>query len=118
MHERADHRRPTSTLILLLLIAGAFGACQAPEAADEGAGLDNTRQAFTAADLLALTNSCVQASNGKYATDSGGAATVPICKLNNAYFWKADLDVDCDGLQTTTCNKQTDPDFQNQTSAT
>src|SRR6187399_1393793 len=49
----------------------------------------------SAADLLALTQACNQASNGKYATDDGEAETVAICSLTGAYFWTADLDVDC-----------------------
>jgi hypothetical protein len=69
-----------------------------------------------AADLLALTEACVQVSSGKYATDEGGAATVPVCKLNGAVFWKADMDIDCDGKQTSTCNSNTDPWYQSQTS--
>ncbi len=70
----------------------------------------------SAAALLALTNNCTQISSGKYPTDEGGAATVPVCKLNGAVFWKADMDIDCDGKQTSTCNSSTDPWFQNQTS--
>jgi hypothetical protein len=69
-----------------------------------------------ASDLLALTQSCAQISSGKYATDEGGAATVPVCKLNGAVFWKADMDIDCDGKQTATCNSSTDPWYQSQTS--
>jgi hypothetical protein len=37
--------------------------------------------------------------------------------LKNAVFWKADMDIDCDGKETTACNLSTDPAFQNQTSA-
>jgi hypothetical protein len=72
----------------------------------------------TAADLLAKTASCTTASTGNYATDDGGAATVPICKNGTAYFWKSDMDIDCDGLSTTHCNSSTDPWYQNQTSFT
>lgn len=72
----------------------------------------------TAAQLLTLTSSCRQISTGKFATDSGGPATIPICGLDGAVFWKADMDIDCDGKRTATCNEQTDPWFQNQTSAT
>jgi hypothetical protein len=73
----------------------------------------------TAADLLAVLGTCNQASTGKYMTDSDSAtATVAICKLNGAFYWQADMDVDCDGKQTTQCNINTDPAYQNQTSAT
>ena len=68
--------------------------------------------------LLELTTNCTVASNGKYAPDSGDAATIDICRLNGAYFWQADLDVDCDGQMTSECNLGTDPYYQNQTSFT
>jgi len=70
------------------------------------------------AKLLALTSSCTQVSNGLYSLNAGDTPTVPICSLTNAFFWKADMDIDCDGKQTTQCNIQTDPDYQNQTAAT
>ncbi|MGZ3416325.1 MAG: glycoside hydrolase family 75 protein [Polyangiales bacterium] len=72
----------------------------------------------TAADLLALTTSCTVASKSRYATDSGGASTVDICSLPGAFFWKADMDVDCDGKRTAACSESTDPWFQPQTSFT
>ena len=70
------------------------------------------------AQLLALTSTCKQVSNGLYALNAGDTPTVPICGLTNALFWKADMDVDCDGKQTAQCSLQTDPDYQNQTAAT
>jgi hypothetical protein len=70
------------------------------------------------AKLLALTSTCNQVSNGLYSLNAGDPGTVPICGLTNAFFWKADMDVDCDGKQTTQCNINTDPDYQNQTAAT
>jgi hypothetical protein len=36
-------------------------------------------------------------STHKYATDEGGAANLDICSINGAVFWKADMDIDCDG---------------------
>jgi hypothetical protein len=70
------------------------------------------------AKLLALTSSCNQVSNGLFALNAGDTPTVPICGLTNALFWKADMDIDCDGKTTTQCSLQTDPDYQNQTAAT
>jgi len=70
----------------------------------------------TAAQLLAKIQSCTVVSNGNYATDSGGAATVPICKSGSAYSWTSDMDVDCDGISTSHCNSGTDPWYQAQTS--
>ncbi|KOV78562.1 glycoside hydrolase family 75 protein [Nocardia sp. NRRL S-836] len=66
----------------------------------------------SAAQLLAKLTSCQQISNGKYRTDSETAATVPVCGKNGAVWYKADLDVDCDGQRTTRCNEDTDPWFQ------
>src|SRR5262249_3174976 len=60
---------------------------------------------------------CNQISNGRYPTDSGAPATVPICGLMGALYWQADMDIDCDGQVTTQCNQNTDPAFQPRTSA-
>ena len=70
----------------------------------------------TAAQLLAKVSSCSVVSHGKYATDDGESSTVNICKKGSAFFWKADMDIDCDGIRTSSCNENTDPWYQNQTS--
>ncbi len=70
----------------------------------------------TAAQLLAKTSTCTPASNGKYATDDGGSATVSICKSGSAYFWTSDMDIDCDGITTSHCNSSTDPSYYDETS--
>jgi glycosyl hydrolase group 75 (putative chitosanase) len=71
----------------------------------------------TAAQLLAKTNSCTVASASKYKTDDdASSSTINICKSGTAYFWKADMDVDCDGVATSVCNSSTDPWYQPQTS--
>lgn len=73
----------------------------------------------SAADLTKLTKTCAQVSNGFYkAKDDSSSATVAICKLTGAFFWVADMDVDCDGKMTTQCNKTADPDYQDETSTT
>jgi hypothetical protein len=100
-------------------------AASPPPGLDAQAG-DATADAGTAADagtdaglmqaLLALTSKCNVASTSQYALDMGDPPSVDICKLNGAYFWNADMDVDCDGQQTTECNATADPMFQNQTS--
>jgi hypothetical protein len=74
------------------------------------------KAAPTASQLLAKTNSCSVASKGRYATDDGAASTVNLCKSGSAYFWKADMDIDCDGITTSNCNKSRDPWYQPQTS--
>ncbi|MEV6739522.1 glycoside hydrolase family 75 protein [Streptomyces sp. NPDC051104] len=92
-------------LATAVLPANASGA--APKSAQEGA--------VSAADLLAKVTSCSQISNGKYKTDDETSATVPVCGKNGAVFWKADMDIDCDGQVTGKCNGDTDPWFQDDT---
>jgi hypothetical protein len=36
---------------------------------------------------------------------------VRICGTHDAVFWKADMDIDCDGRPTRRCNRRTDPHF-------
>ncbi|MEU1007512.1 glycoside hydrolase family 75 protein [Streptomyces sp. NPDC005890] len=67
--------------------------------------------AVTAADLLARAGTCTEISEGRYRTDAGDPATVPVCGTPDAVFWKADMDIDCDGRPTTHCNSSTDPMF-------
>ncbi|MER6027725.1 glycoside hydrolase family 75 protein [Streptomyces sp. NPDC001851] len=95
-----------------LLTAGALPAHAAagpaaPRSAQEGS--------VGAADLLAKVTSCAQISNGTYKTDDGAPATVPVCGKNGAVFWKADMDVDCDGQRTASCNEDRDPWYQDDT---
>ncbi len=66
--------------------------------------------------LSAITTNCNVASQGRYATDDGGPEIVDICKLTGAFFWHADMDIDCDGQTTAQCNINADPDYQDQTS--
>lgn len=66
-------------------------------------------------DLVALLTACKQvAGTTKFAKDSGGSKTVPLCQLNGAIWWTADLDVDCDGGQGAAC--KADPYYQAETS--
>jgi hypothetical protein len=83
------------------------GTGTAPTSAQEGS--------VSAADLLAKVKSCSQISNGKYKTDDETSATIPVCGKNGAVFWKADMDVDCDGQRTTNCNEDRDPWYQDDT---
>ncbi|MFI6859652.1 glycoside hydrolase family 75 protein [Streptomyces sp. NPDC050421] len=77
---------------------------------------DETGQrAVGAAELLAKVSSCKRISNGSYRTDEGASPSVPVCGMNGAVFWKADLDIDCDGQVTKACNVDTDPYFQGAT---
>src|SRR5690349_15998180 len=66
----------------------------------------------SASQLLAKLTSCQQISSGKYRSDSETAANIPVCGKNGAVWYKADLDIDCDGQRTSKCNENTDPWFQ------
>ncbi|MET9891111.1 glycoside hydrolase family 75 protein [Streptomyces sp. NPDC006465] len=96
----------SALLATATLPAGAFGAAN-PRSAQEGS--------VSAAALLAKVTSCSQISSGKYRTDEETSATVPVCGKNGAVFWKADMDIDCDGQVTAKCNGNTDPWFQDDT---
>ncbi|MFG2436035.1 glycoside hydrolase family 75 protein [Streptomyces sp. NPDC048508] len=94
------------------LLAGAALPAQAsgtvnPRSAQEGS--------VSAASLLAKVTSCSQISSGKYRTDEETSATIPVCGKNGAVFWKADMDIDCDGQVTSKCSGDTDPWFQDDT---
>jgi hypothetical protein len=75
--------------------AGAHDGAAADVAPD---GNGDGPHAPTAAELLAAVATCpTVASTHAYATDDGAAANVDICALDGAVFWKADMDIDCDG---------------------
>ncbi|MFH9298296.1 glycoside hydrolase family 75 protein [Streptomyces sp. NPDC017520] len=87
------------------------GRGQEPEAAGTSA-VEGDTTAATAAELLAEISACTRISKGAYRTDSGSPkATVPVCGTKDAVFWKADMDIDCDGRKTKACNRKTDPHF-------
>jgi hypothetical protein len=92
-------------------------------ASDEGASRSDAEAGSDAGGtlvqkLVALTSHCTVASTAKYATDQGVTPTIDVCRLNGAFFWTADMDIDCDGQSTAECNATTDPAYQNQTSFT
>ncbi|MET8286772.1 glycoside hydrolase family 75 protein [Streptomyces sp. NPDC051639] len=64
-----------------------------------------------AADLLAKVRDCVPVSKGRYRTDEGTRAEIPVCGAPGVVFWKADMDIDCDGRPGALCNRRTDPLF-------
>lgn len=64
-----------------------------------------------AADLLSKVRDCTSVSRGSYRTDRNRPATIPVCGADGAVFWKADMDIDCDGRPTDRCNRRTDPYF-------
>jgi Fungal chitosanase of glycosyl hydrolase group 75 len=87
--------------------APSRASAAAPDGAQEGS--------VSASALLAKVTSCSQISNGKYRTDDETSATVAVCGKNGAVFWKADMDIDCDGQTTSNCNGDTDPWYQDDT---
>ncbi|MFF3466878.1 glycoside hydrolase family 75 protein [Streptomyces sp. NPDC002619] len=110
MHIRSLTLAAASGAALLaagVLPATASGAQTAPTSTQEGT--------VSAADLLAKVTSCQQISNGKYRTDEETSAKIPVCGKNGAVFWKADMDIDCDGQRTSNCSEDTDPWYQDDT---
>ncbi|WP_329268838.1 glycoside hydrolase family 75 protein [Streptomyces sp. NBC_01451] len=104
-----------------LTLTAAAGAAMLATAAIPSYASGTPRPASTkegsvsAADLLARVTSCSQLSNGKYRTDEETSASIPVCGKNGAVFWKADMDIDCDGQRTSKCNENTDPWYQDDT---
>jgi hypothetical protein len=68
-----------------------------------------------AADLLAKVRDCVPVSKGRYRSDGGARAEIPVCGARGAVFWKAVMDIDCDGRPGLLCNGRTDPHFSGTT---
>ncbi len=84
----------------------------APPEADEGPEVRReTDVDVSAADLLSKVRKCDPVSHGRYRSDSRAPAKIPVCGARGAVFWKADLDIDCDGQPTRHCNRRTDPYF-------
>ncbi|MGW8952070.1 glycoside hydrolase family 75 protein [Streptomyces sp. NPDC055709] len=69
----------------------------------------------TARELLAEVSSCSRISDGFYQTDADEDESVAVCGTREAVFWKADMDIDCDGWPSEECNSDTDPYFQPET---
>ncbi|MFJ2260756.1 glycoside hydrolase family 75 protein [Streptomyces sp. NPDC087844] len=106
------------------------GAAPPPEAGHERAGYGgpsagNVPRAGGAADarktpgpgkvrateLLAAVRDCAPVSNDRFSSDDGEPADIEVCGRREAVFWKADLDIDCDGRPGRHCNEHTDPLF-------
>ena len=68
-----------------------------------------------ASDLLAQVRDCAPVSNGHYRSDAGARADIPVCGTEDVVFWKADMDIDCDGRPGPRCNGRTDPSFADTT---
>jgi hypothetical protein len=71
----------------------------------------------SAQDLLDKVTACAATATtvkSGFALDKGEALSVSMYKCEGAVYWKADMDVDCDGIQTPPCD--TDKTGQPQTS--
>ncbi|WP_394828204.1 glycoside hydrolase family 75 protein [Pendulispora albinea] len=116
-----SHRAAYGVFLFSTLLVSAIGCSSAPaeNISTEDEPLTGEPGAAaagpTAAQLLAKVTSCKQISNGKYRTDSETSASIAVCDKNGAVFWKADMDIDCDGQTTAKCNINTDPWYQNDT---
>ncbi|MFJ9030167.1 glycoside hydrolase family 75 protein [Streptomyces sp. NPDC102274] len=99
---------------------GAPEPAAGPPAAKESFRQDGLPEdgPVTAAALLARAGGCEQISNGQYRTRESTPATIPVCDAKGAVFWKADMDIDCDGQATAHCNSAADPYYQNTTAYT
>ena len=100
---------------LAVLVVGCGGemAVDGPDA-----GVDGPVGPPTPAQLLARIEACDPVVGGPFAKDASEPATISICGLPGAVFWKSEMDVDCDGKMTAKCSLSTDPAYQNQTAAT
>ncbi|GHB39681.1 hypothetical protein GCM10010377_33130 [Streptomyces viridiviolaceus] len=84
---------------------------QARTPAQGGGGGGGREEAVGAAELLDKVRDCAPVSSGRYRSDAGARADIPVCGTQDAVFWKADLDIDCDGRPGDVCNSSTDPHF-------
>ncbi|MBK3626928.1 hypothetical protein JHN59_19170 [Streptomyces sp. MBT49] len=100
---------------LALLAPTAPLAAPHPSAGAAGAAAPRREGSVRAADLLARVRDCTEVSRGRYRADDGTPATIPVCGTDGAVFWKADMDIDCDGRPGVECNSRTDPLFSGAT---
>lgn len=117
----SERASPTVRKRMLALAAASgaviLAASALPASAESSAG-GPAEGTVGAAELLARVKTCSRISHGMYRTDQSTPADIPVCGTKEAVFWKADMDIDCDGRTTTACNKKTDPSFQAQTAFT
>lgn len=108
-------RRSAGVLLVLGAACGSGAApgVDAPPAGGDGAVDPDGGGAPTAQQLLDHAAACGgTAIRGGFGLDGAGAISMYAC--GSAVYWHADLDVDCDGIQTPPCDA--DPTGQPQTS--
>jgi hypothetical protein len=128
LNDTADASAPTSSVDTTVATTGQPTTTAEPtsDPGTTGTPTSSTDPGTTgdpnsdAAQLLALTKNCDVVSNAPLRSDDedGAPYNIDVCGLTGALFWTADMDIDCDGKSTAKCNIDTDPAFQNQTSAT
>jgi len=91
------------------------GAAPPPGAGPESAGRDLGAGDVRAPELLAAVRDCAPVSRDRFSSDDGEPADIEVCGTRDAVFWKADLDIDCDGRPGRHCNERTDPLFSDTT---
>ncbi|MGX1267790.1 glycoside hydrolase family 75 protein [Streptomyces phaeoluteigriseus] len=103
---------------LTLAVAGLALLAPVPPPAAASRATDAPRRpvarqegSVSAAELLSRVRDCTPVSRGRYRTDAGTPATVPVCGTDGTVFWTADMDIDCDGRPGPRCNSRTDPMF-------
>jgi hypothetical protein len=100
-----------SVIASLLVLTGGLPAASAEVGRPAAAS-----SAPTADQLLAVAKGCSNKLTKKpLQTDEDAKADVNVCGLNGADYFKADMDVDCDGQTTDQCNKDTDCCYQDDT---
>lgn len=100
---------------LALLAPTTSPAVPNPSAGAPGASAPRQEGSVRAADLLSRIRDCTPVSRGRYRADDGAPATIPVCGTDEAVFWTADMDIDCDGRPGPECNSRTDPLFSDTT---
>ncbi|OQR62126.1 hypothetical protein B6E66_21320 [Streptomyces maremycinicus] len=100
---------------LALLAPTTSPAAPLPSAGAPGVSAPRQEGSVGAADLLSRVRDCTPVSRGRYRADEGAPATIPVCGTDEAVFWTADMDIDCDGRPGPECNSRTDPLFSGMT---
>ncbi|WP_229859760.1 glycoside hydrolase family 75 protein [Streptomyces poonensis] len=97
---------------LTLALAGAALLAAAPPQPTQPYDSVRAERAVRAAELLAGLGDCRPVSKGHFRSDRGARADIPVCGTRDVVFWKADMDIDCDGRAGPRCNGRTDPYYQ------
>ena len=77
-----------------------------------------TEGEISAAQLLSVLphGQLIRETHNQFRASVDQPKNISLFSLTHATFWTADMDIDSDGRETPVCNKQRDPDFQNELS--